>query len=571
MAQHHARAVSRLRSIAEPIAFADPLEEHRQIMRLILPAAREYASVEQLYDSERPDVVHICTPPATHEELASSALRAGAHVYIEKPVAQTVSGAQEILHLAKSRGLTVCAGHQLLFERPARRVEALLATIAPVVHVESYFSFRPVRRTVSGRAMPPEEQLLDVLPHPAYLLIHFLERARPGCQIELRALELDKGATLHGFVTAGGTTGSLVVTLEGRPVESYVRVVGTNGVLTADFVRGTTSQLIGPGHSALEKLLHPYRMSWQLVTRTTKELLRRLIRRERSYPGLAELLSAFYESIESQADPPITGSTVIETVRISEEVEARMRQRARSRRIDAAASEGPLVVVTGGTGFLGRRLVGALKQAGTRVRVIARAAPPYWEAEEGVFYSTGDVAEPLSDESFEGGDVIIHCAAATSGGLREHERDSIRATENIVKAAAQLGIQRLIHVSSLAVLAAGGTVSETTPLEPDPQSRGPYVWGKTISERRAIELGRELDIAVTVVRPGALVDYALFDPPGRLGKRLANLFVAVGSPRDELGVVDVEFAAKALVWLALNPSQSPPVLNLLAPTLPSKR
>jgi nucleoside-diphosphate-sugar epimerase len=130
-----------------------------------------------------------------------------------------------------------------------------------------------------------------------------------------------------------------------------------------------------------------------------------------------------------------------------------------------------------------------------------------------------------------------------------------------------------VHVSSLAVLAKTGRggADESTPLEPNSRGSGPYVWGKLESERRAVSLGRDLGVRVKVVRPGAIVDYAAFDPPGRLGKRVGPFFVAVGSPRDKLGVVDLAFTTDVLAWMALHFEDAPAALNLLAPELPRKR
>ena len=74
-----------------------------------------------------------------------------------------------------------------------------------------------------------------------------------------------------------------------------------------------------------------------------------------------------------------------------------------------------------------------------------------------------------------------------------------------------------------------------------------------------------------VIRPGALVDYRDFDPPGRLGKRLGNIFVAVGSPGDRLGVVDVGFAGRFLGWMTDAWDNVPSPLNLLDPVSPTKQ
>jgi nucleoside-diphosphate-sugar epimerase len=143
----------------------------------------------------------------------------------------------------------------------------------------------------------------------------------------------------------------------------------------------------------------------------------------------------------------------------------------------------------------------------------------------------------------------------------------------VLRAAAAAGVRRVIHVSSLAVLGGDGArtpLNEDSPLEADSRARGPYVWGKLESERLAVRLGEELGLDVKVVRPGAIIDQRNFDPPGRLGKRVGNIYVAVGSPKDTLGVVDVIGAAGVLAWTVGHFEQAPRLLNLIEPTLPTR-
>jgi nucleoside-diphosphate-sugar epimerase len=143
-----------------------------------------------------------------------------------------------------------------------------------------------------------------------------------------------------------------------------------------------------------------------------------------------------------------------------------------------------------------------------------------------------------------------------------------------VQAAASAGVKRLIHVSSISVLAVpkrGDRLSETTPFVAGSRSAGPYAWGKTESEKLAMTRCQELGIELRVVRPSALVDYRHFDPPGLLGKRVGNFFVAVGMPGHQLGVVDVVFSAQLLAWMVRHFEEAPAVLNLFEPELPTKR
>jgi predicted dehydrogenase/nucleoside-diphosphate-sugar epimerase len=573
-AQHHARAISRCPG-ATLVAVADPSEGARSAVQAIVPGARGFESPEQLLGQAEIDVVHVCTPPATHARLATLALEAGCHVYVEKPFTERSDEALAVLTLARGHGLSVCAGHQLLFEPPTRVLERYLPSVGRVAHVESYFSFRTVRHAPGGRrVLRADQQLLDILPHPVYLLLRILEHSGEG-PVELTALELSQAGTVHALVRRGGVTGTLVVTLEGRPIESYLRVVGTNGFLLADYVRSTVQRAIGPGSSGIDKLLAPYRQAWQLFAGSTVAFGRRFLKRQLSYPGLAELFGDFYASIRSGTKPPLSPESLLETVRICERVAEALRV-AEAAELAAATPrpmEGRGVLLSGGTGFLGKEVVGALLQSGRPVRVLARREPPAWERVAGAEYVAADLSSGAAPAWFDGIDTVIHAAAETAGGWDEHQRNSLDATEALLRGAAAARISRFLHVSSLAVLArnARNRIRDDDPLESDSKGSGPYVWGKLESERLAVRLGQELGVEVKVVRPGALVDYSNFDPPGRLGKRLGNFFVAVGAPGHRLGVVNVALAGRILAWMTDHWDEAESPLNLLDPALPSKR
>jgi len=518
-------------------------------------------------------VVHVCTPPPTHEKLALAALEGGRHVYVEKPFAETPEAAERILEFAARQRLRVCTGHQLLFEAPTRRALELLPCLGTLHHVESYFAFRPVRMGAGGtQPLRADLQLLDILPHPVYSLLHVLELAVPDAESRLESVELGPGGTVHAHVRRGDLTASLVVTLEGRPVDSYLRLVGTNGALTADFVRSTVQHAIGPGTSFVDKSLQPFRLAGQLVVGTARALAGRVLARQASYPGLAEIFTAFYACIRGEAPPPVSDRNIVETVALCRDVARRLAE-PRGPATLPAVSGAPRIAVTGGTGFLGAELARAFVGRGVAVRVLARREPPPWDRVPGVEYVVADLGRALPDSSLRGVDTVLHLAAETAGGFDAHQRNSVDAAERVCRAAAAAGARRMIHVSSLAVYASPGRelLRESTPIEPAPRERGPYVWGKVESEQVLVRLARELGLRLEIVRPGAIIDRERFDPPGRLGRRIGNVFVAVGSPAERLGVVERRSAAELLAWMALHPDASPDALNLLEPTLPTKR
>jgi predicted dehydrogenase len=61
------------------------------------------------------DVITIASPAATHYDLAGAALRAGRHVYVEKPLAMTIAQADALIALASARKLILQVGHQERF------------------------------------------------------------------------------------------------------------------------------------------------------------------------------------------------------------------------------------------------------------------------------------------------------------------------------------------------------------------------------------------------------------------------------------------------------------------------
>src|SRR5688500_1058250 len=84
MARQHARAIGRLAD-ATVTGVVDPDPHALEEMRRIQPGATGFPSLEDLLRSQAVDVLHVCTPPQTHERLTEQALLAGCHVYVEKP------------------------------------------------------------------------------------------------------------------------------------------------------------------------------------------------------------------------------------------------------------------------------------------------------------------------------------------------------------------------------------------------------------------------------------------------------------------------------------------------------
>ncbi|NNM29612.1 MAG: Gfo/Idh/MocA family oxidoreductase, partial [Akkermansiaceae bacterium] len=73
----------------------------------------EFGDVEEALAATNPEAVSISTYPDTHAKFAVAAMNAGAHVFVEKPLAETVAEAEEIVAAAKATGRKVVIGYIL--------------------------------------------------------------------------------------------------------------------------------------------------------------------------------------------------------------------------------------------------------------------------------------------------------------------------------------------------------------------------------------------------------------------------------------------------------------------------
>ena len=96
------------------VAVADPDAAGRAQAVARSHALRSYADYHPMLEKEQPDLVCIaprCTDE--HHAMALAALRVGAHVYLEKPITQTLAEADELLALADHASLKIVVAHQM--------------------------------------------------------------------------------------------------------------------------------------------------------------------------------------------------------------------------------------------------------------------------------------------------------------------------------------------------------------------------------------------------------------------------------------------------------------------------
>lgn len=168
---------------------------------------------------------------------------------------------------------------------------------------------------------------------------------------------------------------------------------------------------------------------------------------------------------------------------------------------------GKTAFVTGATGFVGGALVHRLIAEGMHVRALARrdGRAGYIRDLNNVEVVMGDLtqAERMSD-LVRGCDVVFHVAAATTGRREQQYNANVLGTRHIVQAAADAQVERLVHVSTIAVYGYGqgeGRITEVTPPRP-----GHVIYNRTkwMAENELIGIADKHALPYSIQRPAMI-------------------------------------------------------------------
>ena len=196
------------------------------------------------------------------------------------------------------------------------------------------------------------------------------------------------------------------------------------------------------------------------------------------------------------------------------------------------------ILVTGGTGFIGKYLVRSLLSHGHIVRCLSRninQADKIFR-NKNIELVKGDLTKPETLQNIAHGiDVVCHLAAAghvsaiSQAAFRLFYDINVQGTKNLLLACVKHNVKRFIHFSSTAAMGLPEKliISEDTPCVP----QTPYQKSKMDSESMVLSIGQKHNIEVLVLRP------CLVYGPGGTGEflRMCNLIKKGFFPRIGLG------------------------------------
>ena len=211
------------------------------------------------------------------------------------------------------------------------------------------------------------------------------------------------------------------------------------------------------------------------------------------------------------------------------------------------------ILVTGANGHIGANVVRACLKAGYEVvGFVRRGSDKRGLSGLPIELTYGDIRDRVAvGAAVRGCDAVMHLAAVFNTQSQDPEvviRPALEGAENVLLAAAESGVSRVVYTSSVVAIGSGDSPDHPrTGVDWNGRASGAYYVAKTESERRAWELAESLSVPMVALNPGGVVgqyDYRVTPSMRYIVQMLNGVAIAVPGG---LTFVDVRDVADAHV------------------------
>jgi predicted dehydrogenase/nucleoside-diphosphate-sugar epimerase len=514
-------------------AIIDPAASAAAALARVCPGSTVFGSVTAALAADAFDRAHVLVPPELHAPIAAELLAAGKPTLLEKPLAATGRECAALVAQVAATGTPLGVNqnfvHHPAFVRLRRLVEARALGRPSYVDVLYNVPLRQLAARQFGHWMfaAPGNILLEQAVHPLSQIA-----ALAGAIEEVRAIAgppvaLTPDRLFHASVDVALTCANLPAQLRFAVGQSFpfwqVRVVCDDGVIVADILANrcvtyARTRWMDAVDGALSGTRSAAALVRDSVGGTVGYVASLLHLRPRSDPFFVSMraaILAFHAAVDAGANPPLDaafGAMLVdacERIRDAAFVAAPVAApEARPARTPAK----PDLAILGGTGFIGTYLVRRCLADNLSVTVMARSVRglPAEFGDPRVRLVRGDIRDPEAvARAIDGAPVVVNLAHGGGGGSFEEIRAAmVGGAEVVARAAQAAGVQRLVHVGSIAALYLGpqaALITGATPPDPDAAHRADYARAKALCDSALLTMHRETGLDLVILRPGVVV------------------------------------------------------------------
>lgn len=325
---------------AQLVAVCDrePILAEQLAVRYRIPAW--YEDAQQMLDREHLDVVHITTPPGAHLALTEQCVAAGAHVFLEKPLALDAAGARAILAAVEGAGRRMSINYWPNFDPPAMELKKLVrdGALGEAVHVEAFIGY-DMAGAYGQALMSDPSHWVHSLPGKLFqnMLDHICNRMTPffpaGAMPEVHAFAYKRRENVRGdgtdalldelrvYIKAGPVSAYGTFCSHARPVANTLKVYGTKSTVEVDFNNRTVVPMTSQRYpSALGRLFPPFQTARRYFAQGRRNVGLFRHYQFHYFAGMTELLTQFYESLRSGGPLPIAYSEIMQVAEMMDSI-----------------------------------------------------------------------------------------------------------------------------------------------------------------------------------------------------------------------------------------------------------
>lgn len=284
-----------------------------------------HTDVDAMLAAERPGIVHVLTPPHTHDAIVRASLAAGAHVVCEKPMTGTAAETGALLDAAAAAGRSLVESRNLLWNDPVLALgravdEGRLGTVVECdILLSLDFLAGPFGdpNLAGPGVVLPGGAVHDFMPHLVYLFQALTGVAEPD---EVRGFFRNRsGNPRAGFdfldaLVLGRARGRLRVTTDAYPEHFRIVLRGTKGTAETDLYNPYWRFDAAPNVGKRAPL-----GQWangRALLSASLENFRNKVMQHGTMHGLPRMLDATYRALLAGQAPPIAPAAMLATARL---------------------------------------------------------------------------------------------------------------------------------------------------------------------------------------------------------------------------------------------------------------
>ncbi len=327
----HLSFINKLNFI-DSISVADPQEEAINAISSKYPQVKKYKDYKEMIHQERPDVVHVLTPPQFHCDVAMTAIQNQCHVLVEKPMAADADASARLVDEASDNNVKLCVMHNHLYDDVSIEAREIMAqgVLGKITYVDSWYGIQ--FKENASRLDPkshwkyslPGSVFQDYLPHALYVLTDIIGPVSVQ-HAEAKYLGRTPGVScdeLKILLANQQHMGSITISLSTSPRHQYLKVYGTSGTLEIDFLNQYVflKKELGPLPKTISLSFSSAKQALTLNKSAIRNMFNLIRGKYDLLKGSDRLIQLFYRSIIADEPPPVPGTEGLEVMKIMDDV-----------------------------------------------------------------------------------------------------------------------------------------------------------------------------------------------------------------------------------------------------------